>query len=60
MNNQRIVGAIAMPTALMVGVGSNLAAMIEPPSVVIVIAGMIAAPCFRELTYPSCQVVLLE
>ena len=42
MNPQRIVGIIAIVTALMVGIGSNLPAMIDPPSAILVVGGVLA------------------
>ena len=45
MNIQRIVVAIAMLTAVMVGIGKNLAAIIEPPAVILVIGYLRTLSC---------------
>ena len=38
-----IIGFIFLPVALMVGIGSNLSEMIDPPSAIIVLGGTMAA-----------------
>jgi len=43
MDIATIVGFIAAVTCLMVGIGSNLASMIDPPSMIIVIGGTLSA-----------------
>lgn len=43
MDIATIVGFIAAITCLMVGIGKNLSAMIDPPSAIIVVGGTIAA-----------------
>ena len=40
-----IIGFISLPTFLMVGIGSNLSAMLDPPSAIIVVGGTMAALC---------------
>ncbi|MEE2657957.1 MAG: motility protein A [Candidatus Latescibacterota bacterium] len=42
MDIATIVGMIAAATCLMVGIGSNLPAMIDPPSMIIVVGGTVA------------------
>jgi chemotaxis protein MotA len=42
MDIATIVGFIAAATCLMVGIGSNLPAMIDPPSMIIVVGGTVA------------------
>jgi len=43
MDIATIVGFIAAVTCLMVGIGSNLASMIDPPSMIIVVGGTLSA-----------------
>ncbi|HJN30407.1 MAG TPA: MotA/TolQ/ExbB proton channel family protein, partial [Candidatus Latescibacteria bacterium] len=43
MDIATIVGFIAAITCLMVGIGSNLPSMIDPPSMIIVVGGTLAA-----------------
>ncbi|MBI92540.1 MAG: motility protein A [Gemmatimonadaceae bacterium] len=43
MDIATIVGFIAAITCLMVGIGSNLSSMIDPPSMIIVVGGTLAA-----------------
>ena len=40
-----IIGFISLPIFLMVGIGSNLSAMLDPPSAIIVVGGTMAALC---------------
>ncbi len=42
----RILGLIIILTTLMVGIGSNLSAMIDPPSLIITVGGTLAALLF--------------
>ena len=43
MDIATIVGFIAAVTCLMVGIGSNLASMVDPPSMIIVVGGTLSA-----------------
>ena len=40
-----IIGFISLPIFLMVGIGSNLSVMVDPPSAIIVLGGTMAALC---------------
>ena len=40
-----IIGFISLPIFLMMGIGSNLSVMVDPPSAIIVLGGTMAALC---------------
>ena len=49
----RILGLVLLILALMVGIGSNLPAMIDPPSLIITLGGTIAALLFAGQSIPN-------